>query len=133
MRHEDGFTLVEVLVSLVVLSIGLLGVAAMQLTAIRVNSSSNTLTQATNVAQDQLERLMVLPFNHADLLDTTPGDGLATTIPAAPLVPQPGYTVQWEVEDDGNNTKTVTIVTAWKNAAGTDKQLTLSYIKTPFQ
>ena len=133
MRHEDGFTLVEVLVAIVVLSIGLLGVAAMQLTTIRVNSTSNTLTQATNVAQDQLERLMVLPFNHADLLDVTPGDGIVTIQPAVPLVPQPGYSVQWEVENDGNNMTTVKVVTRWKNAAGADKQLTLSYIKTPFQ
>ncbi len=133
MRHEDGFSLVEVLVAIVVLSIGLLGVAAMQLTTIRVNSSSNTLTQATTVAQDQLERLMVLPFNHADLLDVTPGDGLVTTLPAVPLVPQPGYSVQWEVEWDGNSMKTVKVVTRWKNAAGADKQHTLSFIKTPFQ
>jgi hypothetical protein len=76
---------------------------------------------------------MVLPFNHADLQDAILADGLATTLPAVPLVPQPGYTVQWEVEDTGNGMKQIQVVTRWKNASGANKQLTLSYIKTPFQ
>jgi type IV pilus assembly protein PilV len=55
-RHR-GFTLVEALVALVVLSIGLLGVAALQLTALRNNSSASFRSQATYLAYDIADRM----------------------------------------------------------------------------
>ena len=38
--HERGFSLIEVLVALVVLSVGLLGLAALQSTAAQFNASA---------------------------------------------------------------------------------------------
>jgi type IV pilus assembly protein PilV len=52
-----GFTLIEMLVSLVVLSIGLLGVAALQLTSLRSNHSSAMRSQATFLAYDIIDRM----------------------------------------------------------------------------
>jgi type IV pilus assembly protein PilV len=52
-----GSTLVEVLVSLVVLSIGLLGVAALQLSSLRANSSAAQRSQATFLAYDIADRM----------------------------------------------------------------------------
>ena len=43
----DGFTLIESLVALLVLSIGLLGVAAMQLSSLQSNNGAFQRTQAT--------------------------------------------------------------------------------------
>jgi type IV pilus assembly protein PilV len=45
-RSSRGFTLIEALVALVVLSIGLLGVAALQITSLKMNHGSATRTQA---------------------------------------------------------------------------------------
>jgi type IV pilus assembly protein PilV len=56
-RRSRGFTLVEILVALVVLSIGLLGVAALQLTSLRNNHSSAMRTQATFLAYDIIDRM----------------------------------------------------------------------------
>lgn len=55
--RSKGFTLVETLVALVVLSIGLLGVAALQLTSLRNNHSSAMRTQATFLAYDIIDRM----------------------------------------------------------------------------
>lgn len=55
--RSRGFTLVEILVALVVLSIGLLGVAALQLTSLRNNHSSAMRTQATFLAYDIIDRM----------------------------------------------------------------------------
>lgn len=45
-RHQAGFTLVEVLVALLIVSIGLLGIAAMQSLALRNTGSSMERSQA---------------------------------------------------------------------------------------
>jgi len=55
--RAKGFTLIEALVALVVLSIGLLGVAALQLTSLRSNHSSAMRSQATYLAYDIIDRM----------------------------------------------------------------------------
>lgn len=65
--NKKGFTLVEVLVGLVILAIGLLAIAGMQLSSVKGNSFSSNLTQASVLAQDRLEILRSLDWSHADL------------------------------------------------------------------
>ncbi|MBS0418889.1 MAG: type IV pilus modification protein PilV [Proteobacteria bacterium] len=52
-----GFTLIEALVALVVLSIGLLGVAGMQIAGLRANMSAASRTQASYLAADIVDRM----------------------------------------------------------------------------
>lgn len=54
---QDGFTMVEVLVALVVLAVGLLGVAGMQMTALRGSNSSYQRSQAIFCIYDIMDRL----------------------------------------------------------------------------
>lgn len=56
-RHQAGFTLLEVLIALLILSIGLLGHAKLQLVGVRANTNAYLRTQATSLAQDFAERL----------------------------------------------------------------------------
>ncbi len=60
-----GFTLVEVMVAMVVLSIGLFAAASMQIYGLDANASVNRNTQALNLAQSQLEFLLALEYTHA--------------------------------------------------------------------
>lgn len=54
---SSGFSLVEVMVALLVLSIGLLGLAALQTTSLQYNTDSYTRTQATLLAYDIIDRM----------------------------------------------------------------------------
>jgi type IV pilus assembly protein PilV len=56
-KKIKGFTLVEVLVSLFVLSVGLLGLAALQATSMQYNTGSYFRTQATFLAYDIMDRM----------------------------------------------------------------------------
>jgi type IV pilus assembly protein PilV len=56
-RREQGTTLVEALVALLVLSIGLLGVAGLQMMALRYNHSAHMRSQATALAYDISDRM----------------------------------------------------------------------------
>jgi len=64
---EKGFSLIEVLIGLIILAIGILAVAGMQITSIVGTSFSNNLTQASVIAQDRLEFLKGLPLTDVKL------------------------------------------------------------------
>jgi type IV pilus assembly protein PilV len=55
-RHQ-GFTLIEILVAVVVLAIGLLGLAGLQATSLRFNNSAYHRSQATNLAYAMADRM----------------------------------------------------------------------------
>jgi len=76
--NQKGFTLIEVVIGLLILAVGLLGVAGMQLTSVRGNSSSNHLSQASYVAHERLEFLRGLTSSDAPLSPGTHSDGTVT-------------------------------------------------------
>ena len=76
---QRGFTLIEVLVAIVVLAIGLLGLAGLQASSLKNNTSAYTRSQAQLLAYDMLDRLRanregVINGSYDDLLSTTPSD-----------------------------------------------------------
>jgi type IV pilus assembly protein PilV len=78
-RLVAGFTLVEALVALVVLSIGLLGVAALQFTSLKANHGSATRTQAVYLAYDIIDRMRSNPtgdYTLPPVAGTVAGDDL---------------------------------------------------------
>jgi len=106
--EERGFTLIEVLIGLIILAIGILAVAGMQITSIRGTAFSNNLMQASVIAQDRLEFLKSLPLNDAQL-DTgdhnDPPDvgifkkGYRADRNLSPNYVQITYTVSWVEKD----------------------------------
>lgn len=54
---ESGFSLLEVLIALFVLSIGLLGVASLQIRGQQFNTAANLYSQATYLATDLMDRI----------------------------------------------------------------------------
>jgi type IV pilus assembly protein PilV len=56
-RHTSGFTLLEVLISIVVLSFGLLGIAGLQAFALKNNHSASMRSAATAISADLIERM----------------------------------------------------------------------------
>lgn len=58
-KKQSGFTLIEALVALVVLAVGLLGLATMQIKALQGAHVAYQRTLATMAAQDMVERLWI--------------------------------------------------------------------------
>jgi type II secretory pathway pseudopilin PulG len=77
-RHE-GFTLVEVMLALAFLTVGLLGMAAMQDIALSRNIDARRLTVATNLATEMLERIRFNSPANANPL-------IAPAVPASPYL-----------------------------------------------
>jgi len=57
LKHAQGVSLIEVLVSILILSLGLLGVAGLQTTSLRSNQTAYFRSQATAAASDIIDRM----------------------------------------------------------------------------
>lgn len=56
-RQQAGFTLIEVLIAVLLLSVGLLGLAGLQTASLRNNGSALLRSQATTIAYDILDQM----------------------------------------------------------------------------
>ncbi len=68
-KNQSGFTLIEVLIGMTVFAIGILGVAAMQLSAMKGNSYASHLTEASTITQNKIEELILLNYDDHVLFD----------------------------------------------------------------
>ncbi len=85
LKQQHGFTLIEVLVATLVLTVGILGVAAMQMVSFQTNQSAYARSQATYLAQDFFDRMRA---NQVGYATTTVYDSVDTdntgSIPGSP-------------------------------------------------
>ncbi|MCG8535650.1 MAG: type IV pilus modification protein PilV, partial [Pseudomonadales bacterium] len=65
---DRGVSLIEVLVAMLILGVGVMGYAAVQLNAVKVTEHSNSRSQAMAIAQDAIERLRANVTNVDDYL-----------------------------------------------------------------
>jgi prepilin-type N-terminal cleavage/methylation domain-containing protein len=104
-----GFTLIEVLIGLAIMSIGLLGMAGLMGTTTRNNSYAGHLTEAVTLAQDKLEQLRATPFGKIPLNSTItdrPAGSMGIT-----------YTRSWvavpNIPPPANTLNTITLTVSW--------------------
>ena len=111
-KNEEGFTIIEVLMAICIFAIGMLAVATMQYSAIRVNSSANLLTERTNYAMDQMEKLMSLPYTTTQVAPGLQDINAAVGVPTSfgPFNPIPGVTVTYTVDANNPSTNSIRIV-----------------------
>ncbi|MDP3330642.1 MAG: type IV pilus modification protein PilV [Methylococcaceae bacterium] len=75
MNKNTGFTLIEVLIAMLVLAVGLLGLAGLQATSLKNNQSAYNRSQATQLAYDLADRIRA---NLAGKTTYTTGTATAT-------------------------------------------------------
>ena len=98
---SKGFTLIEILVAIIILSISLLALAGLMATTTQNTSFGGHITEAATFAQDQLEQLRVTPW--ANIISGT------NTIPGSTGIV---YNRTWNVVPNGN-LRTITITISW--------------------
>ena len=106
-KKSNGFTLIEILVALVILSISLLALAGLMVTTTRNNSAGGHLTEAATIAQDALERLRLSPLGYIQLAYNT------TTISPSSGIK---YTWSWVAVQNTPTLDTITITVTWTDA-----------------
>lgn len=94
-RDRAGFTMVEVIIAIVILTIGLLGLAGSTGYLVRTVTLGDLLTERTFASQTIIDRLQSLPYDNV----TTGTDTIGV------------FAVDWEAVDDGPQSKILTVVT----------------------
>ena len=116
-QTEQGFTLLEVIIAISILTFGILAVASMQVSSIRGNSFAWGTSEASTLAVDRIEKLMELPYDDSQLSQGS-----------HPPTPQGRYNISWNVFDDMiiSGTKTVVVTVAWTDR-GDPKDVNMSF------
>ncbi len=111
---SPGFTLIEILVALVILSVSLLALAGLMITTTKNNAFGGRMTEAATFAQDKLEELRAIRWeNISEGVNTDQKSG-STGI---------NYTRDWNVAT-GGSLKTITITIGWQDKANHSIRLT---------
>jgi type IV pilus assembly protein PilV len=125
LKKEDGFTLIEVLIAITIFAVGLLAVAAMQTSAIKMNSTAGKLTNLSTWGMDKIEELSALPYTNPWL--QTAGNPPGTDTDGNTHQEVSGdYTISWTVIDDNpvTSTKNITVT-----VTGRGKTTNISFFK----
>jgi prepilin-type N-terminal cleavage/methylation domain-containing protein len=130
-RGRGGFTLVEVMVAFTILGIGLLSVAGAQVKAIHGTQSGRHLSQASLVAQTQLDTLLrsswtaLVPagWNLPTTVNSTVVDGGSGSVEQA-------YNVSWRITNlIPNETRQLDVRVIWAENDGRTRQVAASGIR----
>ncbi|MFH0844696.1 MAG: prepilin-type N-terminal cleavage/methylation domain-containing protein [Pseudomonadota bacterium] len=105
--RDDGFSLVEMLVAISILAVGLLGMAALQGTAIRGNAFGMRNTEAVALIEDKIEEYKNTPY--ANIAE---GSTTETNLGTSGIFTRT-TTVQKDVPV--NDTKTLTVQISWSD------------------
>lgn len=82
-RQQGGFTLIEVMVSVLILLVGLLGVVGMQMLSLQANQGAYFRSQAVYIGAEILDAMRANPTAAVSYVGIYPDDGAGTsTVPA---------------------------------------------------
>lgn len=158
--HDKGFTLIEVLIAMTILSIGILGIAGLAGTAVKAAGVSESMTQANNLAQQKIEELLSVDYRNLHVTDTvatmaslrrncalttaSSSRPVYTCTPVDPLIQLEGKPFNWSytatfIDLDGNGEanqnrdglKRLDITVTWTDSLWrSTKSLTLTTMRT---
>lgn len=126
---QRGFSLLEVLIAIVVMSFGLLGLVGLQMTAMKNNSSAHYRAQATLLAYDIVDRMRanreVALAEGYDLAFSDSAPGTTTTVVNADKAAWLSALAARLPSGDGSidmttTTNTVVVTVRWDDARGTN-------------
>ena len=105
-RKNTGFTLIETLIAMVILAIGILGIWKMHTAVYSTDAYSNHLSQATSLANEQLEDLKAAGYSSlSNGSNSTQKTGVSGK----------RYHLQSVIADANGTCKLVTISVGWNN------------------
>lgn len=126
-RDQRAFTLIEVFIAILLLTVGLLGTAALTTGVVRGNIGSRNTTTATAIAQTCFEENRRVGYSNAGAVPTGGSNGCVTgssTITSGGV----SFTRNLSIDASVSNIKTLTVTVSWSEGATGNKSMTLKTV-----
>jgi prepilin-type N-terminal cleavage/methylation domain-containing protein len=121
---QNGFTLIEVFIAIFLLTVSLLGTAALTTGVIRGNKASRNMTTATALAESCLEENRRVGYSSAGAV---PAGGSNSCVSGTATVSSDGvaFTRTLTIDTSVANVKTLTVAVSWSEGAVGTKSVSL--------
>jgi prepilin-type N-terminal cleavage/methylation domain-containing protein len=121
---QKGFTLIEVFIAIFLLTVSLLGTAALTTGVIRGNQASRNVTTATALAESCLEENRRVGYSSAGAI---PAGGSNSCVSGTATVSSGGvaFTRTLTIDSSVANIKTLTVAVSWSEGAVGTKSVSL--------
>lgn len=126
-KVQQGFTLLEIFIAILLLTVGLLGTAALTTGVVRGNLDSRLLTTATTIAQTCLEENRRVGYASAGAVPTG-GSNNCLSGNATVIMNGVSFTRNLAINSSVTNIKTLTVTVTWSEGAVGSKSITLKTI-----
>jgi len=125
--NDAGFTLIETFIAIVLLTVGLLGTAALTTGVVRGNLASKNLTSATAIAQSCFQENRRVGYSSAGAV---PAGGSNSCVTGNATVTAGGvsFTRNLAVDASVANVKTLTVTVSWSEGATGTKSIVLKTV-----
>lgn len=138
-KHNDaGFTLIEVMIALLVFSVGVLAMAQLQIASIQGNTKASMISEAAAFGSDIVEQMRYWDYNDSRLNSsndseeyTLSSDGVTYTADGHVVDSSGLFDGYWDVTTNSPvaNSSTINITVIWE-LKGEQKTLSLTTVKT---
>ena len=124
---DAGFTLIETFIAIVLLTVGLLGTAALTTGVVRGNLASKNLTSATAIAQSCFQENRRVGYSSAGAV---PAGGSNSCVTGNATVTAGGvsFTRNLAIDTSVANVKTLTVTVSWSEGATGAKSIVLKTV-----
>jgi Tfp pilus assembly protein PilV len=129
--NQEGFTLIESFIAIVLLTVGLLGTAALTTGVVRGNVGSRNMTTATAIAQSCLEENRRVGYVSAGAVPTGGSNNCLNNTSVTVTQNGVAFTRTLTVTPtpaDSTNIRTLTVTVTWSEGGAGAKSITLKTI-----
>jgi type IV pilus assembly protein PilV len=127
-NDDSGFTLLEIFIAILLLTVGLLGTAALTTGVVRGNIDSRLLTSATAIAQSCLEENRRVGYASAGAVPSGGSNSCITGGPSTVSVNGVSFSRSLSIDTSVSNIKTLTVTVTWSEGSVGSKSITLKTI-----